>query len=140
MKVKIILMLAVFSVLSSYAQDNNNRGRVYTSTNTNDYNPQIGNADYSDHLYRMKEIESDNAKADVFLRTGNDLVKLKKYNEAITQYTKAIDINKNFPAAYYNRGLIEVFLGLKEEGCMDLKKAAELGEKGANKMIQKYCD
>lgn len=138
MKVKIILILAVFSVLSSYAQDN--KGRGYTSTNTIDYNPQIGNADYSDHLYRMKEIESDNAKADVFLRSGNDLVKLKKYNEAITQYTKAIDINKNFPAAYYNRGLIEVFLGLKEEGCMDLKKAAELGEKGANKMIQKYCD
>ena len=138
MKVKIILILAVFSVLNSYAQDNKERG--YTSTATNDYNPQIGNASYNDHLFRMKEIESDNAKADVCLKTGNDLVKLKKYNEAIIEYRKAIEINTNFSAAYYNRGLVEIVLGLKEDGCMDLRKAAELGEKEANKMIQKYCD
>jgi tetratricopeptide (TPR) repeat protein len=138
MKVKIILILAVFSVLNIYAQDNKERGYIWPATN--DYNPQIVNMSYYDHLFRMKEIESDNAKADVCLKTGNDLVQLKKYNEAVSEYTKAIKINNNFPSAYYNRGLVEIFLGLKEDGCLDLKKAAELGEKEANKMIQKYCD
>jgi tetratricopeptide (TPR) repeat protein len=64
---------------------------------------------------------------------------LKKYEEAIAEYSKAIEINNNFSAAYYNRGLVEVVLGQKESGCLNLKKAEELGEKSASIMIQKYC-
>ncbi len=137
MKVKIILILAVFSVLNNYAQTNKDRG--YSSTAANDYNAQIGNANFNDHLYRLKEIESNNTKADAFLKTGNNLVQMKKYEEAISAYTKAVEININFPSAYYNRGLVEAFLGLKEKGCVDLRKAAELGEKEAIKKIEKYC-
>lgn len=137
MKVKIILMLVVFSVASVYAQSDKERG--YSLSSEIDYNPQIGNDNHNDYINRTKEMESNNSKADIYLKNGNNFVQSKKYDEAIAEYTKAIEINNNFSAAYYNRGLVEVVLDQKESGCQDLRKAAELGEKDANKMIQKYC-
>jgi tetratricopeptide (TPR) repeat protein len=103
------------------------------------YNPQIGNDARNEINERLRTMESDNTKADNCLKSGNDFVKSKKYDEAIAEFSKAIEINPNFKAAYFNRGLVEVVLGQKEKGCLDLSKASELGEKDADKMIQKYC-
>jgi tetratricopeptide (TPR) repeat protein len=137
MKVKIILMFAMLTVMNGYAQSDKERG--YSLASEIDYNPQIGNDGYNDMKEKLRTIESNNTKADACLKSGNDFVKSKKYDEAIAEYTKAIEINSNFKAAYFNRGLVEVVLEQKEKGCLDLRKAAELGEKDANKMIQKYC-
>lgn len=60
--------------------------------------------------------------------------------EAISQYTKAIDLYPRLKEAYYNRGLVLIYLKDKEKGCMDMSKAGELGIEDAYKVISKYCD
>ena len=60
--------------------------------------------------------------------------------EAIMQYTKAIDLYPRLGEAYYNRGLVLIYLKDKEKGCLDLSKAGELGLDEAYSVIGKYCD
>jgi tetratricopeptide (TPR) repeat protein len=140
MKKKFILMFVIFSILNCYSQSDKEQNNSRTGNDSQlYYNPQIGNGGYNDMKEKLRTIESNNTKADACLKSGNDFVKSKKYEEAIAEYTKAIEINNNFSAAYFNRGLVEVVLGLKERGCLDLNKAEELGEKSASKMTQKYC-
>jgi tetratricopeptide (TPR) repeat protein len=140
MQMKFILVFAFFSIVNSYAQDKEQNNSRTGNDSQLYYNPQIGNDGYNDLKEKLRTIDSNNTKADRCLKSGTDFVQAKKYKEAIVEFSKAIEINTNFPAAYYNRGLVEVFLGQKESGCLDLRKAAELGEKDANKMIEKYCN
>lgn len=58
---------------------------------------------------------------------------------AISQYTKALDLYPYIPEAYYNRGLVLIFLKDKEKGCLDMSKAGELGIADAYSVIKKYC-
>lgn len=51
---------------------------------------------------------------------------IQKFKNAIEDYTRVIEI-KEIPVAYYNRGLCYMQLGMKQEGCKDIKKSAELG-------------
>jgi len=140
MKNKFILMITVLSIMNTYAQSDKEQNNSRTGNDSQlYYNPQIGNDSHNDFKERLKTIEFNNSKADTCLKNGNNSVLLKKYEEAIAEYSKAIEINNNFSAAYYNRGLVEVVLGKKESGCLDLKKAEELGEKSASIMFQKYC-
>lgn len=59
--------------------------------------------------------------------------------EAINQYSKAIKAFNNFAEAYFNRGLVLIYLKDKQKGCIDLSKAGELGVKDAYPTIKKYC-
>ena len=59
--------------------------------------------------------------------------------EAINQYTKAIEQYPYLPEAYYNRGLVLIYLKDKAKGCIDLSKAGELGVADAYPVIKKYC-
>ena len=49
------------------------------------------------------------------------------YDKAISEYTKAIEINPSLEEAYSNRGLAYLLLGQSQPGCHDLQKACELG-------------
>ena len=60
--------------------------------------------------------------------------------EAITQYTKAIDLYPGLAEAYYNRGLVLIYVKDREKGCLDMSKAGELGIEDAYSVIKKYCD
>ncbi len=59
--------------------------------------------------------------------------------ESINQYTKAIDIYPSMGEAYYNRGLVLIYLKDKAKGCIDLSTAGELGIEDAYSVIKKYC-
>ena len=59
--------------------------------------------------------------------------------EAIVQYTKALEVFPNLSEAYYNRGLVLIYLKDKEKGCIDMSKAGELGIPEAYSVINKYC-
>ena len=41
--------------------------------------------------------------------------------------------------AYFNRGLVLIYLKDKEKGCIDLSRAGELGVDGAYPVIARYC-
>ena len=59
--------------------------------------------------------------------------------EAIQDYSRAIRIYPDMGDAYYNRGLILIFLKDNEKGCIDLSRAGELGIRDAYGVIKKYC-
>ena len=64
---------------------------------------------------------------------------IKDYLGALDDYSKAIQLNFKNDIAYLERGLLKVQLGRKESGCVDLRKAGDLGNGSAYEAIQKYC-
>lgn len=65
---------------------------------------------------------------------SSDLVK------AIENYTKAIAAFPYLGDAYFNRGLVQIYLKDKEKGCIDLSRAGELGVGDAYGVIKKFCE
>ncbi len=63
----------------------------------------------------------------------------KNFKQAVDAYTQAIEKHPEFAEAYYNRGLIYLFQGNKEEGRTDLSKAGELGLYNAYNVIERYA-
>ncbi len=53
----------------------------------------------------------------------------KKYNEAISSYTRAIELNRNYAEAYFQRGYSKCMIGKYEEALSDFNKAIELDPK-----------
>ena len=59
---------------------------------------------------------------------------------SIESYDKAISLYPYFGDAYFNRGLVLIYLKDKEKGCIDLSRAGELGVADAYGVISKYCE
>lgn len=59
--------------------------------------------------------------------------------EAIECYDKSISQYPYFGDAFFNRGLVLIYLKDKEKGCIDLSRAGELGVADAYSVINKYC-
>ena len=59
--------------------------------------------------------------------------------EAFEDYTKAIELNPNFAEAYYNRGIIQIFMKDTRKGCLDISKAGELGIVEAYEVLKRYA-
>ena len=60
--------------------------------------------------------------------------------ESIESYDKAISLYPYMGDAYYNRGLVLIYLKDKEKGCIDLSRAGELGVSDSYSVIAKYCE
>ena len=59
---------------------------------------------------------------------------------AIESYDKAIELYPYMGDAYFNRGLVLIYLKDKEKGCIDLSRAGELGVADSYSVISKYCE
>ena len=59
--------------------------------------------------------------------------------EAIDSYTQAIALHPGMGEAYYNRGLVQIYLRDTEKGCLDVSKSGELGIKEAYNVIKRFC-
>ena len=59
--------------------------------------------------------------------------------EAYEDYSKAIALNPAFAEAYYNRGVIQIFMKDTRKGCLDLSKAGELGITEAYEVLKRYA-
>ena len=75
----------------------------------------------------------------VYYNLGNLYCLSDDLPAAVSNYTKALEIFPYIGEAYYNRGLVQIFLKEKEKGCMDISKAGELGILDAYSVIKKYC-
>jgi tetratricopeptide (TPR) repeat protein len=62
----------------------------------------------------------------------------EKNPEAISDFTKAIQLNYNDANSYMGRGLSNIALGNKKLGCLDFSKAGELGY-DAYDAIRLFC-
>jgi len=71
---------------------------------------------------------------------GNLLCLSSQLVESIENYDKAISLYPYMGDAYFNRGLVLIYLKDKEKGCIDLSRAGELGVADAYSVISKYCE
>jgi tetratricopeptide (TPR) repeat protein len=70
---------------------------------------------------------------------GNTYILTEELDLASNEFTKAITIDPRFSEAWFNRGLIKLIKGEKQNGCADISKAGELGQNQAYSIIQKFC-
>ncbi len=76
----------------------------------------------------------------IYYNLGNLYCLASEHIASIENYTRAIDLYPYMGDAYYNRGLVLIYLRDKEKGCIDLSRAGELGVKDAYGVIKKYCE
>ena len=62
-----------------------------------------------------------------------------KLPEAFDDYSKAIELWPSFAEAYYNRGLVQIYMKDTRKGCLDLSKAGELGLNEAYSLLKRYA-
>lgn len=98
-------------------------------------------ADYSDAMEDMKKA-ADLLPGFPYARynLGNLYCMTGMMPEAVREYDQAISEYPYFGEAYYNRGLVLIYLKDREKGCMDMSKAGELGVEEAYSVIKKYCE
>jgi tetratricopeptide (TPR) repeat protein len=97
--------------------------------------------DYTDAVEDMKaasEILKDIPY--IFYNLGNLYCLSSEHIKSIENYTKAIELYPYMGDAYFNRGLVLIYLKDKEKGCIDLSRAGELGVQDAYGVIKKYCE
>ena len=97
--------------------------------------------DYADAISDMKkaqEIVPDIPY--IYYNLGNLYCLSAEHVSSIENYTKAIELYPYMSDAYFNRGLVLIYLKDKEKGCIDLSRAGELGVQDAYSVIKKYCE
>ena len=60
--------------------------------------------------------------------------------EAVDAFTRALELYPAMGEAYFNRGLVLIYLKDKEKGCIDLSRSGELGIAEAYRVISKHCE
>lgn len=63
----------------------------------------------------------------------------KKFDEAITDFSKAIELKNDYGLAYFSRGIASINSGKKDAGCNDLKQAINFGFSPANEAMNQLC-
>ena len=97
--------------------------------------------DYTDAIDDMKAAaETLKDLPYAYYNLGNLYCLSSEHISSIDNYTKAIERYPYMGDAYFNRGLVLIYLKDKEKGCIDLSRAGELGVQDAYGVIKKYCE
>ena len=91
-------------------------------------------------LYATKAEEIPGAPALASLLKGRALHQIGLPEEALKAYGIAIQLDKNFGQAYFNRALLKIALKRNKQACEDFKLAMVLEYPGAEESFQKYCN
>ncbi len=111
----------------------NTRARVSDKTDiTYDYSEAVAD------LEKAASIVGDSPY--ILFDLGNLRCLSSDLPEAISCYDRAVAAYPYFGDAFFNRGLVQIYLKDKDKGCIDLSRAGELGVKEAYGVISKYCD
>ena len=57
---------------------------------------------------------------------------------AYEDFTRAIELAPELAEAWFNRGLVQLYMKDTRKGCIDLSKAGELGIKDAYTVLKRY--
>lgn len=97
--------------------------------------------DYTDAIQDMKDASSVVSDIPyIYYNLGNLYCLSSEHITSLENYTKAIELYPYMGDAYFNRGLVLIYLKDKEKGCIDLSRAGELGVDDAYSVIKKYCE
>jgi tetratricopeptide (TPR) repeat protein len=91
-------------------------------------------------LYATRAEEIPGAPASAAFLKGRALHQLGMLEDAMKAYGNAIQLDKDFAQAYFNRGLLKVALKQNNQSCEDFKIASALDYPGADEMLAKYCN
>ena len=91
---------------------------------------------YNDYE-RCLEIDSDFIYA--IFNEANAHAKNIEIDNAISLYSRVISKDANFAEAYFNRGLLYIYINDKAKANADLSKAGELGIVESYSIIKHYC-
>jgi tetratricopeptide (TPR) repeat protein len=90
-------------------------------------------------LYATKAEEISGAPAMASFLKARALHQLGLPEDALKAYGTAIQVDKDFGQAYFNRGLLKVALNRNKQACEDFKLASVLEYPGGTEAFQKYC-
>ena len=97
--------------------------------------------DYTDAIDDMKAaLDAVPDLPYIYYNLGNLYCLSSEHVSSIENYTKAIESYPYMGDAYFNRGLVLIYLKDREKGCIDLSRAGELGVQDAYGVIKKYCE
>ena len=97
--------------------------------------------DYSTAISDMRQAaETVDDIPYIYFNLGNLYCLTAEHITSIENYTRAIELYPYMGDAYYNRGLVLIYLKDKEKGCIDLSRAGEMGVSEAYSVIKKYCE
>lgn len=97
--------------------------------------------DYSEAIGDLREaIDIVPDMAYLHYDLGNLYCLSSQMISAIGSYDEAIRLYPYMGDAYFNRGLVLIYLKDKEKGCIDLSRAGELGVGDAYGVISRYCE
>lgn len=75
----------------------------------------------------------------LYFNLGNLMCQSDNMVEAIDNYDEAISLYPYMGEAYFNRGLVLIYIHDREKGCIDLSRAGELGVAESYNVISRYC-
>lgn len=75
-----------------------------------------------------------------YLNRGTAKKHLTDYSGAIADYTYAIRLDTNYADAFYNRGLVYEMLEKYDSACSDFSKARKLGQRQAERKVERCND
>ncbi|MDN3204358.1 tetratricopeptide repeat protein [Algoriphagus sediminis] len=90
-------------------------------------------------LYANKAADISGAPAMASFMKARAQHQLGDTKEALKSYGQAIQIDKEFGQAYYNRGLLKVATGRIGAACEDFQLALALEYPGSKEAQEKYC-
>lgn len=99
--------------------------------------------DYRGAIKDFDRAIMDNPKDSIaYTAKGRSRISLGSFQEAVNECSKAINIDSKGVdgMSYACRGIALINNGQKDEGCLDLSKAGELGYFDSYRMIKKYCN
>jgi tetratricopeptide (TPR) repeat protein len=85
-------------------------------------------------LSQVLQDDKDNAIA--LLNRGNAYSALKKFDAALQDLDRVINLKPDFPVTYHNRGLAYYRVGQTESGSNDIRKACSMGFKPSCEAIE----
>lgn len=74
-----------------------------------------------------------------YVQRGVTYYKIGNYVKAIEDFKEIIKLKPNESVGYLNLGTSYLNINKREEACINLKKAKDLGEKGAADLFSKFC-
>ena len=97
--------------------------------------------DYQQSLATISNVLAKNKKNPyVWYNMGNIHLQMQEFENAVDDYTKAIQYEKNLAEAYYNRALTLLYLNNKTQAIKDLSKAGELGIPEAYAVMKRFSE
>jgi tetratricopeptide (TPR) repeat protein len=91
-------------------------------------------------MYAKQAEEIPGAPATASFLKGRALHQMGMLEDAMKAYNNAIQLDKEFAQAYFNRGMLKVALKKDGESCSDFKVAFDLDYPGADEMLARYCN